>query len=103
MATAEVPEQPDELVELRDGIRDDDREILRFFARRMEKVRAIGEYKKKRGMTPLQPDQHDAMLADRLEWAQELGIDPIEAARKLIEILHDTSVEAQQAIIDSPE
>lgn len=92
-ATAQ-PEESVELTTLRQQIDETDDELWALLHRRMDISRRIGEYKRLHGMPVLQQTRYDELLKRRMQWAEEHGIAP-EAAKQIMDIIHEQSVLAQ--------
>lgn len=92
-ADAQISESA-ELTTLRQQIDETDDELWALMCRRMDISRRIGEYKRRHGMPVLQQVRYDELLRRRMQWAQEHGIQP-EAAKRIMDIIHEQSVLAQ--------
>ena len=83
-----------ELAALRQQIDETDDELWALLSRRMDISRRIGDYKRRHGMQVLQQARYDELLRRRMQWAQQHGIQP-EAAKQIMDIIHEQSVLAQ--------
>lgn len=90
---ASIQEQT-ELTALRQQIDEADDELWALLVKRMSISRRIGEYKRRQGISVLQQARYDELLKRRMQWAAEHGIDP-EAAKQIMDIIHEQSVLAQ--------
>jgi chorismate mutase len=84
----------DRLEELRREIDEIDDEILKWVARRLEKVLAVGDIKKQCGLDAYDPDRERRIL-DRLASRTLAPLDP-QAVRRVFERLIDESRRAEQ-------
>ena len=84
---------------LRDRIDHLDHDLLDLLAKRMHVVEEIGAYKRANNVATLQVSRWNAVLADRLARAGELGLSP-DYARALYEIIHGESVRRQSEVIN---
>ena len=84
----------DGLEELRREIDDIDDEILKWVARRLEKVLAVGDLKKRHGLNAYDPDR-ERLILDRLANRAPAPLDP-QAVRRVFERLIDESRTAEQ-------
>lgn len=96
---AAVTEQPPtaesaELAALRQQMDETDDEIWALLYRRMNISRQIGVYKRLHGMQVLQQARYDELLQRRMQWAAQHKIAP-EAAKQIMDIIHEQSVLAQ--------
>lgn len=82
------------LLELRVQIDAIDQSILEALARRMELSQQIGDYKRSKQMTILQPERYAQLLEERCQEGERIGV-----SRKLIqtlfEAIHEESVKVQ--------
>jgi len=83
-----------ELDELRRQIDATDHELLETVARRMAIARRIGEIKRRRGLSVVQPDRYSLLIESRKAAGRELGLDP-QMLQTLLEALHAESVRQQ--------
>jgi len=89
-----------ELEGLRDQIDRVDRIILENLKSRMEIVEKIGTAKSANNVTPLQLHRMDAMMRNRLEVANALGL-PEKYVKEIYEIVHSESVKRQTEIMNT--
>jgi chorismate mutase len=80
-----------------DGI---DEEIIQAFARRMEVVNRIGEYKRDHGITILQLDRWLEILHTRVAAGESLGVDK-EVLIELCQLLHKASIKRQTDVMNA--
>lgn len=87
--------QDDKLEDLRRQIDRLDEQILQLLASRMADVRSVGQYKKGRGLPPLDEERWQAVLQARLDKAESLGLSK-EFIAKLYRLIHEyaLSIEA---------
>lgn len=71
-----------------------DEELLQVLAKRIKVVREIGEYKKERGIAPLDQKRWQAVLESRLLKAQALRISA-PFTQKLFDLIHELSLEVE--------
>lgn len=83
-----------ELSALRQQMDETDDELWALLCRRMDISRRIGDYKRRNGIPVLQQARYDELLRRRMQWAEEHGIEP-EAAKQMMDIIHEQSVLAQ--------
>jgi chorismate mutase-like protein len=62
------------LEELRQSIDELDQQLLQLIGERLELVKQVGEYKKEHHLAPLQPARWQAVLSDRTQRGEKLGI-----------------------------
>ncbi len=82
------------LEELRSEIDKLDEEMMDILARRMAVVEEIGRYKKENRITILQLKRWNQVIRDRLDTGSKLGMNR-EFIMKLLEIIHDESIQRQ--------
>ncbi|MCX6231532.1 MAG: bifunctional 3-deoxy-7-phosphoheptulonate synthase/chorismate mutase type II [Bacteroidetes bacterium] len=87
------------LLTLRSMIDDADDELIQVLAKRMNLVTQIGEYKKQNNITILQIKRWNEIICMRVKKAKELGLSAA-FIQKLLEILHDESIQIQTDILD---
>lgn len=92
-------EATDALVDLRRQIDEIDNDLIDLLARRMKISREIGEYKKEKGMTIVQPRRYTQILDKRGAQGSLQGIDP-ECIKNIFEHIHEESVRQQMEIIN---
>lgn len=92
-------EATDSLSDLRRQIDEIDNELIDLLAKRMKISRAIGEYKKEKGMTIVQPRRYTQILDKRGAQGSLQGIDP-ECIKNIFEHIHEESVRQQMEIIN---
>ena len=73
-----------------------------LLAPHMELSVAIGEHKQRQHITVLQPDRYDQILAERQQWAQQLGLTH-EFTKEIMERIHQESVNLQLQLIKDQE
>lgn len=76
-----------------------DNELLDVLARRMAVCREIGQYKKDHRMTIVQANRLNAMVAQRIDAAEQLGMDA-EFMRAVMSAVHEESVRQQLEILN---
>lgn len=84
-----------ELRWLRAEIDELDDRLWDTIAARMDVSRRIGEWKKTRGMAPLQPQRYQEILSLREQWADQHGLSR-EFAKELFDTIHAESVKRQE-------
>lgn len=92
-------EATDSLSDLRRQIDEIDNELIDLLAKRMKISRSIGEYKKEKGMTIVQPRRYTQILDKRGAQGSLQGIDP-ECIKNIFEHIHEESVRQQMEIIN---
>lgn len=92
-------EATDALVDLRRQIDEIDNDLIDLLAKRMKISRQIGEYKKEKGMTIVQPRRYTEILDKRGAQGTLQGIDP-ECVKDIFEHIHEESVRQQMEIIN---
>jgi chorismate mutase len=83
---------------LREVIDDIDRELIQAFARRMQVVERIGEYKAGHSVTILQIDRWLEILRTRTEAGESLGLDR-DLVVELCQLLHKASIRKQTEVM----
>jgi len=86
--------QDDKLADLRRQIDALDDELLQLLARRMNKVREVGRYKKARGLPPLDQQRWQTVLEMRLAGAGALQLSQ-EFITKLYQLIHEYALEIE--------
>ena len=81
----------EDLASLRKKIDEVDNDLIELLARRMRISRKMGEYKKEKGMTIVQPKRYTEILDKRGAHGSLLGIAP-ECVKKIFEHIHEESV-----------
>ena len=89
----------EDLASLRKKIDEVDNDIIELLARRMRISRKMGEYKKEKGMTIVQPKRYTEILDKRGAQGSLLGIAP-ECVKNIFEHIHEESVRQQMEIIN---
>ena len=84
-----------ELRWLRAEIDELDDRLWDTIAARMDVSRRIGEWKKTRGMAPLQPQRYQEILSLREQWADQHGLSR-DFAKELFDTIHAESVKRQE-------
>ncbi|MFZ4400240.1 MAG: chorismate mutase [Bacteroidales bacterium] len=84
---------------LRSLIDSADDELIDILAKRMDLVSQIGEYKKENDITILQIKRWNEIICMRMRKAKDLGLDII-FVKKLLEILHEESIQIQVDILN---
>lgn len=92
-------ELSDSLASLRKNIDEVDNDIIDLLAKRMRISRQIGEYKKEKGMTIVQPKRYTEILDKRGAQGSLLGIAP-DCVKNIFEHIHEESVRQQMEIIN---
>lgn len=87
---------------LREVIDDIDRELIQAFARRMQVVERIGEFKADHGVTILQIDRWLEILRTRTEAGESLGLDR-DLVVELCQLLHKASIRKQTEVMNREE
>lgn len=87
-------EATEALTLLRSELDQIDSELLELIGKRMEISRKIGAYKRRRGMTIVQPDRYNDVMNSRIEEGTRLGISE-SFLRKIMLSIHDESVREQ--------
>lgn len=85
----------DKLADLRRQIDALDEQLLQLLASRMAKVRSVGQYKRDRGLPPLDERRWQTVLQSRLDKAEALGLSE-EFIAELYRLIHEyaLSIEA---------
>ena len=89
----------EDLASLRKKIDEVDNDLIELLARRMRISRKMGEYKKEKGMTIVQPKRYTEILDKRGAQGSLLGIAP-ECVKNIFEHIHEESVRQQMEIIN---
>lgn len=89
-----------QLFKLRTLIDSLDDELIRILSKRMEIVSQIGEFKKQNNITILQIKRWNEIINDRLQKAEKMGLSK-QFISKLLEILHQESIQIQNEILNS--
>lgn len=89
-----ICDESSELAALRQQIDETDDELWALINKRMDISRQIGEYKRRHGIPVLQQTRYSDLLGRRMQWAAEHGIPP-EAAKQIMDIIHEQSVLVQ--------
>lgn len=84
----------DELIWLRTIMDEVDDELWQVVAHRMDVSRAIGDYKKKRGMEVVQPSRYQDILQRRLAWANTHHLSA-ECVEQMMDTIHQESIRHQ--------
>lgn len=92
-------ELSDSLASLRKKIDEVDNDLIELLARRMRISRQMGEYKKEKGMTIVQPKRYTEILDKRGAQGSLLGI-ASECVKNIFEHIHEESVRQQMEIIN---
>lgn len=71
-----------------------DSELIALLARRMKVSKEIGEIKKRRNIPVIQPERYNALMARRVEEAQEISLSP-DFMRRILSAIHEESVRVQ--------
>jgi len=82
---------------LREEIDRIDNELLTLISERMQVSREIGRFKKENGISILQPQRYNDVMASRKKTAQRLGISE-ESLRQIWLAIHDESVRQQREL-----
>ena len=92
---AAMPVESDiRLTPLRQQIDDVDHELISLLSRRMQLARSIAGVKREEGMPVYQPRRWEAVMADRLRMADDLGLGH-DFTKELLEKIHAESVRVQ--------
>jgi len=75
-----------------------DKELLTILARRVEKIKEIGHYKKENNITVLQMDRLRQMMISRLKMGKKLGLDN-KFVLKMLQLVHKDSIQIQTQIM----
>ena len=89
----------EDLASLRKKIDEVDNDLIELLARRMRISRKMGEYKKEKGMTIVQPKRYTEILDTRGAQGSLLGIAP-ECVKNIFEHIHEESVRQQMEVIN---
>ena len=76
-----------------------DRELIELLLSRKKIVEKIAAIKKEQNITPLQIHRMKALMENRLEQAEKIGLTP-EYVEELFEVIHTNSVKLQSQIIN---
>jgi len=90
------------LEDLRSEIDKIDQQLLDILAHRMTLAEEIGKYKKANKITILQLKRWNQIFRERLEAGEELGLSR-EFILKLLEVVHEESIQRQIDIMNRPE
>ena len=82
------------LIKLRQEIDTLDAQIIKSLAQRMRVVQKVGEYKKKRGIPPLDKIRWQKVLESKLLLARELGLDQ-NMIKDIYERIHQAALELE--------
>ena len=85
------------LEKLRAEIDEADRVLIDTLLKRMNLVKIVGEYKKERGIPPLDQKRWEQVVKSRSEYAQGLGLSP-ELIVEIFEILHKYALQIESEI-----
>lgn len=94
LTAREKPEGTPELDSLRSEIDQLDTELIDLLAKRMEISKKIGEYKKAHNMMVVQLGRHDAIMKDRADAGERMGL-PRPFVGKIMSLIHEESVKRQ--------
>lgn len=86
-----------ELDHFRDEIDETDKELLEVLARRLELVRKVGNYKKKKNVAIFQLERWNTILQNRPEWGEKLNLNA-DFIKALYQTVHDESIRIQTDI-----
>ncbi len=89
-----------ELEGLRERIDSIDESLLSLLANRMALADEIGRYKKRHGMSAVQPQRYNSLMDSRVTAGQKLGLDP-DFLRQLLSSIHEESVKRQLTILNA--
>lgn len=87
----------DLLAQLRTKVDDIDNVLIDSFAKRMELISQIGEYKKDKNVPIFQAERWSEILKTRGNWAQENNIS-VDFIEKIYRLIHDESLKIQTKI-----
>ena len=93
------PEFRSKLEKLREQIDELDQDIIEKLASRFKIIEEIGEEKRSKGVTILQVDRWDEIIANRKELATKLGMSE-EFVDRLLKIVHKESINHQTKIMN---
>ena len=96
------PRPLDNLEVLRRSIDDIDRQLLSLLAERQKASLEIAGIKKSDNLTVFQPDRWNALLTDRLDQAESLGLDTA-YTKEIFETIHAESVRKQEEAMNKPD
>ncbi len=82
------------LEELRERIDRIDDQLMELLAKRMRVSREIGEYKERHGMPVVQKERYEALMKQRVEMAERMGLDAA-FIRNVLAVIHEESVRQQ--------
>jgi len=86
------------LIEIRKKIDFLDNELIKIITKRMSLMPKIAQIKKEEGLSTFDADREIYLLADRMQVAKELGLDP-KMIEKIFKILLNGSRKIQEEII----
>ena len=89
------------LVQLRAIIDEIDEEIVEQFAKRMEVVEKIGEYKRDNDVIILQLERWEYILRTRSDIAEKAGLSA-DFIKKMLDIVHQESIRLQTKVMNNP-
>jgi chorismate mutase/prephenate dehydratase len=101
MMLMETPTE-DILNEYRKRIDELDAQLLAILAERRQIVMKIGEYKKQKGLPPLDPKRWEQVLQSKTELAKDLDVSP-DFIRELYNLIHEYSLSLEEAVAKRPE
>lgn len=87
------------LAELRSQIDEVDEQLMLLIAKRMDVVKAIGEYKKENGLTILQLERWKEIVETRTEIGSKLGLSN-HLLSDYLELIHKASIRLQSRIMN---
>lgn len=89
------------LDELREQINRTDRELIRLFEQRMDIARAVGDYKRERGLPVFVAEREAEVIRSRREWLENPAY--ADAAEELFECIMGLSRKLQHQTVPAPE
>ena len=90
-------ETTSQLDELRQQINGTDRELMRLFEQRMDLSRAVGEYKKKKGLPVLDRTREADVIRSRRDWMENPQY--ADGAQRLMECIMSISRDLQHEVV----
>ena len=100
MENVVLPEECENIEEIREALDVIDREIVQLFANRQEYVREIVKFKSGDEEGIIAKERQDLVLKQRKAWAEERGLDP-DMMEAIFRILIEKNIQIQIAINNS--
>ncbi len=88
----------DSLTEMRQQIDSIDSQLIDLLARRMQVCLAVGEYKKRNGISVVQKNRYHEILEKRSRQGVDKGLDPT-YVKNIMNLIHDESVLRQEKLL----